>query len=386
MDVPELPADVQSRLADFLAPGASVRNPVDMIATASAGDYRRTVETLIEAQVCDAILTIFVPTLVTEARDVAAAIVGVAEDEPGVPIAAVFMTSEGLPTELSSEGTQVPGYQFPEDAARAIALAAKHGRWRTRPRQERWLATDTRPDEAAAVISQQLASGPCWVELDRVVALLNCYGLPQIETRVVASVAEAVDKLGELGTPVVLKAIAPDLVHKTDAGGVRLGLAGPEQVRAAAAEIESAVTAAGYRLDGFAVQPMAPEGIELILGVVNDHNFGPVIACGAGGTTGELIKDVSVRITPLSELDASEMIRALQTFPLLDGYRGARRCNMKAIENVLLRLSVMVEAHPEIVELDFNPLIATPDGAVIVDARVRVESAPAPAPVASLRA
>jgi acetate---CoA ligase (ADP-forming) len=184
----------------------------------------------------------------------------------------------------------------------------------------------------------------------------------------------------------VLKAVAPGLVHKTDAGGVRLGLAGAEQVRAAAAEIETAVTSAGYRLDGFVVQPMAPPGVELIVGVVNDHNFGPVIACGAGGTTAELIKDVAVRITPLSELDASEMIRALQTFPLLDGYRGAPRCNIEAIEEVLLRLSVMVEAHPEIVELDFNPLIATPDRAVIVDARVRVESAPAPAPIASLRA
>jgi len=386
VDVPELPADVQSGLAEFLPADASVHNPIDMIATASAGDYQRTLETLIEAHVCDAILTIFVPSLVTEAGDVAAAIRGVAEAEPGVPIAAVFMTSEGLPPELSSEGKQVPGYEFPEDAARAIALAAKHGRWRTRPEQERWVTTDTRPDEAAAIISQQLASGPGWVELDRVVALLNCYGVPQIETRVVASAAEAVDKLGELGTPVVLKAIARGLVHKTDAGGVRLGLAGPDQVRAAAAEIEGAVMAAGYRLDGFVVQPMAPAGVELIVGVVNDHNFGPVIACGAGGTTAELIKDVSVRITPLSELDASEMIRALQTFPLLNGYRGARRCNIEAIEDVLLRLSVMVEAHPEIVELDFNPLIATPDRAVIVDARVRVETAPARAPVASLRA
>ena len=386
VDVIELPDEVQSRLAEFLPVGASPHNPVDMIATASAEDYRRTLRTVIEAQVCDAILAIFVPSLVTEARDVAAAIRGVAETEPGVPIAAVFMTSEGLPPELSSDGIRVPGYEFPEDAARAIALAAKHGRWRTRPTPDPWAPADTRPHEAAAIISQRLASGPGWLELDRVMELLNCYGVPQIETRVVADAAEAVQTLDELGTPVVLEAIAPEWDHKTDAGGVRLSLAGPDEVRSASAEIERAVTAAGYRLDGFVVQPMAPAGVELIVGVVNDHSFGPVIACGAGGTTAELIKDMAVRITPLTKLDAHEMIRALRTFPLLDGYRGAPRCNVDAVEAVLLRLSVMVEAHPEIVEVDFNPLIATADGAVIVDARVRVETAPVHAPVASLQA
>ena len=386
VDVPQLPDGVKSRLSEFLPAGASLHNPIDVLATASAVDYQWTLRTLIEAQACDAILAIFVPSLVTEARDVASAIRQVAEAQPGVPIATVFMTSEGPPKELSSDGATVPGYEFPEDAARAIALAAKHGSWRTRPQQDPWALADSRPNEGAAIISQQLASGPDWLELDRVVALLNCYGVPQIETRVVADVAEAIQKLEELGTPVALKAIAPGLVHKSDAGGVRLGLAGPDQIRAAAAEIEDSVDAAGYRLDGFVVQAMAPAGVELIVGVVNDHSFGPVIACGAAGTTAELIKDVAVRITPLTKLDAHEMIRALRTFPLLDGYRGAPRCNVDAIEDVLLRLSVMVEAHPEIVELDFNPLIATADGVVIVDARVRVETVPARPPPAALQA
>ena len=144
-------------------------------------------------------------------------------------------------------------------------------------------------------------------------------------------------------------------MHKTDAGGVRLGLEGADAVRAAAAEIEHAVTRAGYRLDGLVVQPMAPPGVELIVGVVHDHSFGPVLACGAGGTTAELISDVAVRITPVTDLEAREMVRSLRTFPLLDGYRGAPRCDLAAIEDVLLRVSAMVEAHPEIVELDCNP-------------------------------
>jgi acetyl coenzyme A synthetase (ADP forming)-like protein len=386
VEVPELPPEVQAQLAAFLPAGASLRNPIDMIATASAEDYSKTIRTLIDAHACDAILAIFVPPLVTQASDVATAIRDVAETEPAVAIAAVFMTSEGLPAELRSGNTRVPGYEFPEDAARAVALAARHGRWRARPPQQPAAPSDVHPEKAAAIISELLTQESGWLAPAQVAALLDCYGLPVIATRVVADLDEAAAAAGELGVPVALKASAPGLVHKTDAGGVMLNLQTTEEVRAAAAEIESAVTRAGHTLDGLIVQPMAPTGVELIVGVVNDHSFGPVLACGAGGTTAELIKDIAVRITPLGETDAREMIGSLKTFPLLDGYRGAVRCDLAAIEDVLMRVSAMVEAHPEIAELDCNPLIAAPDGAVIVDARVRVETAPAPAPVPSLRA
>jgi acyl-CoA synthetase (NDP forming) len=134
------------------------------------------------------------------------------------------------------------------------------------------------------------------------------------------------------------------------------------------------------------VQPMAPDGVELIVGVVHDHSFGPVLACGAGGTSTQLINDVAVRITPVTDLDVHEMVRSLRTFPLLDGFRGAPRCDVGAVEDVLLRVGAMVESHPEIVELDCNPVIVGPNGALIVDARVRVAiSDPAP-PVPSLKA
>jgi acyl-CoA synthetase (NDP forming) len=157
-------------------------------------------------------------------------------------------------------------------------------------------------------------------------------------------------------------------------------------VRAAAGEIERAVAQAGHRLDALVVQPMAPTGVELIVGVVHDHSFAPVLACGAGGTTGELVSDVALRITPLTDLEARQMVRSLRTFPLLDGYRGAPRSDLAAIEDVLLRVSAMVEANAEIVELDCNPLIAGPDAAVIVDARVSVETATPARPMPSLEA
>ena len=383
--VPELTREVQAKLAEFLPAGASLTNPIDMIATASAADYRRTIETLIGADACDGILAIFVPSLVTEAVDVANAIREVAETSPAEAIAAVFMTTEGPPAELRSELARVPGYEFPEEAARALALAARHGRWRTRPLGTVPELAGTSEGLAAAIISEELARGSRWLAPGRVAELLECYGLPLIATQVVADAEQAVAAAAELGQPVALKAIATGLLHKSDAGGVLLGLEGPEDVRDGALQIDAAVARAGHRLDGLIVQPMAPAGVELIVGVVHDRSFGPVLACGAGGTAAELIKDIAVRITPVTDVDVGEMLRSLKTFPLLDGYRGAVRADVTAIEDLLLRVGAMVEAHPEIVELDLNPLIAGPDGVLIVDARMRVGEPPPPAPVAALR-
>jgi acetate---CoA ligase (ADP-forming) len=157
-------------------------------------------------------------------------------------------------------------------------------------------------------------------------------------------------------------------------------------VRSAARDIADSLAQSGHTLDCLTVQPMAPPGVDLIVGVVHDHTFGPVLACGAGGTTVELIKDVAVRITPLTDVDAREMVRSLKLFPLLDGYRGTPHYDVGAVEDVLLRLSAMVEAHAEIAELDCNPVIAEPHGALIVDARVRVEVSQPPPPVASIAA
>jgi acetate---CoA ligase (ADP-forming) len=386
VEVPELPSKVRAALATFLPAAASTSNPVDMLATASAEDYRQTLRTLIDADVCDAILAIFVPPLVTPASDVAKALSEVAAAKPGVPIAAVFMSSEGPPAELRAGSVPVPGYEFPEAAARAVALAAGYGRWRARPERLVSRPAGTHPERAAAIISQALARGTEWLEPRAMIELLDSYGLPMVPTRVVSGAGEAVAAAQEIGGPVALKAVATGLVHKTDAGGVRLGLQGADDVRDAASEIEAAITGTDRRLDGLIVQPMAPAGVELIIGVVNDRDFGPVLACGAGGTTAELLRDVAVRITPVSEPEAREMLRSLRTFPLLDGYRGAPRVDTRAIEDALLRVSALVEAHPEVAELDCNPVVASPDGAMILDARVRVEAPPPVPPMPSLGA
>ncbi len=385
VEVPEFAEGVSETLRRALPGAASVGNPIDLLASASADDDATAMRVLLEANACDAIVTIFVPPLVTQAHDVARAIADVAQSAGDCTVAAVFLTREGAPGELAAGKVEVPSFRFPEDAARAIALAARHGVWRSTPEGTRPEFGESRPDEAAAIISEALAEGADWLPPARVAALLHCYGLPLIATHIAPDADAAVAAAGELGGPVAIKAIAEGLVHKSDAGGVQLGLAGPDAVRDAAKAIAASVKKAHHRLQGFVVQPMSPSGVELIVGVVHDQSFGPVLACGAGGTTAELLQDVAVRITPVSDLDAAEMVRSLRTFPLLDGYRGAPRCDVAAIEEVLLRINTMVEAHPEIAELDCNPLIATADGATIVDARIRVAVSEPAAPQASVR-
>jgi len=332
VEVAELTVAIQEELRRFLHGSASLANPVHMIASASAEDYRRTLQALIGADACDVILAIFVPTLITRAADVAVAIREVAEASDHCAIATVFMTGEGPPPELRSDGVQVPGYDFPEDAARAVALAARYGRWRAAPEGTFCPPASCRPVEAAGIISQELAAGTSWLAPPRVAALLDCYGLPLGNT-----------------------------------------LLAPEAARAG----EDAADPGG---------PALTNGVELIVGVVHDPSFGPVLACGAGGPTAELIGDVAVRITPVTDLDVHEMVRSLKTFSLLDGYGGAERCDVAAIEDVLLRVGAMVEAHAEITELDCNPVIARPDGALILAARVRLGAAPTRPPVPSVKA
>jgi acyl-CoA synthetase (NDP forming) len=380
LQVAELPARLRAQLRRFLPSEAALSDPVDMVATASAEDYRRAIEAVGRAGVADAIIVIFVPPLVTEATDVAAAISeAAARIPPEVTLASVFMAAGDGAVELHRGGRPIPAFSFPEDAARAVGHAARYGAWREAPAGAIPEFPERRGDEAAGVIAAALGSGESWLAPAAVAALLDCYGLHPPASRFAADAAGAARAAAELDGPVALKAIATGLVHKSDIGAVVTGLLA-SQVRRAASKMARSVKEAGFGLEGFLIQAMAPAGVELIVGVVQDRAFGPLIACGAGGTSTELLGDIAVRLTPLSDHDAGEMLRSLRLFPLLDGYRGAPRCDIAALEELLLRVSALVEDHPEIAEMDLNPVIALATGPLVIDARVRVE-APPPEPV-----
>jgi acyl-CoA synthetase (NDP forming) len=345
-----------------------------MIASATGDDYHRAIGVLAGCPDIDALIVVFTPPLVTRASEVIRAIHAGAKALPRpIPLLSVFMSKQSAPRLIRSGEISIPHYPFPEEAARALALAARYAAWRKIPEESLPDLEGIDRDHATAVIASALSQDHGWMTPAAVAELLACYGIPLVETRIVTTPRDAGHAARDLRSAVALKAIAPGVLHKSDAGGVRLGLKGSSAVQRAASEMSTAFEQAGHPVEAFQVQPIVEPGVEMIVGVVQDQHFGPVLACGAGGTATELLKDVAVRITPITRGEASRMVRSLRTYPQLDGYRGAPKADVAALEDALLRVSALVEAHPEIAEMDLNPLVVHTEGAVAVDARIRLE-------------
>ncbi len=206
-------------------------------------------------------------------------------------------------------------------------------------------------------------------------ALLSEAGIPVVETRLATSKQEATVISKKLGYPVALKIVSPEITHKSDVGGVKLGLKTSKQVETAYEEILSAVKQRFPKaaIEGVSVQKMARPGTEVIIGMTKDAQFGPVLMFGLGGILVELLKDVSFRIVPLEREDAREMIREIKGYPILEGFRGMEPVDVSVLEDILLKLSTFVDANPAIKELDLNPIFAYRDGAVAADARIILE-------------
>ncbi len=370
-----LSAATRARLAKALPPEASTTNPVDMIAAATADQYERSLRILLEDDAVDAVVTIFVRPLGTRAAEVARAIAAAAEGADR-PVLAVWLGADRPATEDTGS---VPRFATPEEAVRALGHAVRHARHRAAPEDPPFEPADADIATAATIVAKGLGRGGGWLPPDEVERLLTCWGIPVAASRLVDSAQAAGRAAAELGGAVALKAVAPGLVHKSDAGAVRLGLTGPTAVARAAREMAAELEAAGSPVEAFHVQRMATAGTELIVGAVGDPAFGPLVACGAGGVAVELLGDVQVRLAPLGPRAADDMLRRLKTFPLLDGYRGRPKTDLDSLRDLVMRVGAMAGTHPAIAELDLNPVIATPDGALVVDARVRLE-APAPGP------
>jgi len=379
LEVPETPPEVRERLAAFTAAEAGLGNPVDLIASAGAEEYRRAIGALAAWEGIDALVAIFIRPLATSSEDVAAAIRAAIDELPReIPVLAVFVTTGERAALAAAAG--VPAFRQPEDAARALGRAAGYAEWRRAPAPAPAEPAGTRGDEAAATIAEALDAGREWLSASECERLLGSYGIATPRARVVADARAAGEAAAELGGRVALKAHGAGILHKTELGAVEVGLAGAEEVEWAAAEMAARLAGRDLRAESFLVQEMVEDGIELLVGVASDPVFGPVVACGAGGTAVELLGDVAIRVCPLTEADAAAMIRSLATFPLLTGFRGAEPVDLAALEDLVLRVGALADTHQEIVELDLNPVLATPDGAIAADARIRITAPPPPAP------
>lgn len=374
--LPNLSEETVAELRTFLPPEASIRNPVDMIASASAEGYRRAVELLCADESFDAVLAIFVPPIVTDPTAVADAIrLGAAGSQK--PVLTCFLGKHGVPAALSSlrEG-HIPSYAFPESAAIALAQAARYGEWLRRPAGQ-WLALPQERLDAVRELLQNVAAG-AWLTPDQVRNLLTEIGITTLQQNVLAtdvSHQELAVAAAAVGYPLALKVQSQAIPHKTDVGGVTLQIDDLETLVEALEMMKGRLAAQALlpAVEGWLLQAMAPAGIECFAGVTQDPAFGPLVAFGLGGVAVELWRDVAFRLAPLDDVDASELLHAVRGKQMLDGFRGAAPADRQALQEALLRLSHLAAEVPEIAELDINPLLALPPGrgAIAVDARIR---------------
>jgi acetyltransferase len=373
-------ADSIEDLRSFLPAEASVANPVDMIASARADQYRRALEVLLADPGVDLAIVVFVPPHMVVPDDVADAITDVAAHHKK-PVLSVFMAKEEFYESIPRRHAGAPPiYRYTESAARAAAELDRYRRWQERPSGQ-VRTFDVHRDVAAHVVQQCLARGGGWLPQEDAFALLAAYGIPAAPVLRVATAVEAATAAERLGYPVVLKVDDPRIVHKSDVDGVALDLETAEDVERAVATMRAAVSRGlGFAdVEGFIVQRQAPAGREVILGMTLDPLFGPLVAFGSGGRAVEVFQDVVYRVLPLTDADAHDMVRAIKGYPLLRGYRGESPVDLDLAEESLLRLAQLVSDFDCIEDLDLNPFILAPrrQDCLVVDARVRIAPASA---------
>jgi acyl-CoA synthetase (NDP forming) len=379
--LPELSEATQDTLHQALPAEATTRNPVDTIASGGPAEYSHCLRTLLLSDEVDAVMVIYVPTTPDGARAVADAIHDTLdqltgeEHPPQIPIMAVFMSH--TVTVLTGGGKQIPTYRFPEAAAQALSRAVRHSEWRARDPGAEVKFADFDDQSIRKVIDEALArmgEEGGWLEPPEVEQLLGGAGLRLPRSEVVHDADAAVRAASAIDGPVVLKVLSPSALHKSDVGGVLLNVMGEQAVREGFGRAYAAVPDP----QGVLVQEMVAGGHEVLIGMTEDPDFGPLIVFGMGGILVELMGDVVFRIHPLTDVEARTMIRSIRTSRMLQGYRNLPLGDLDALEEALLRVSGLITLVPEMTELDLNPVkVMEPGGGVrLVDARIRIKPRP----------
>lgn len=403
LNVVHLSPETEERLRAKLPEEASVKNPVDLIASATAQHYEFALRCVFDDPNVDAAIAAFVPPLGTHTRDVATAIVRVNEEHPEKPLLAVLMGRQGLPAGLAQlHEASIPAYIFPESAARALGDMWRYRQIAAR-RVGKTVSFETDDKAVEAIIDATLQAGHEKLSEPDALRVLEAYDIAVVPWRFVSKdgprslAAAAAEAAGDVGLPVALKIVSPDITHKTDVGGVALALESKAEVERAVRKMLTQVatankapakrakkgakrTSAGKsaepRIEGILVQQMADKGIETIVGLTRVPRVGALVMFGMGGIFVEVLRDVVMRLSPLRDSDAEEMIREVKMYQLLEGIRGQPPRDLAAQAETILRVSQLAERHPRITEMDVNPLIALEKGAVAIDARLQVSATP----------
>ena len=380
--VEELTETTKMQLKKFLPTTASVSNPIDMIASASAEHFRAATAILLRDSQVDAVIVLTIHVGLADISAIARGIsAGVASARAGggagKPVLTCIMDGDKIFDGATVNFEHLPNYAFPENAARALGKLANYAQWRQQPAGVIPEFDNIQAQPARALCETILRDrGAGWLGADEVRTVLKNFGLPLPRSAICRTADDAVEAARDIGFPVALKLASHEIVHKTDFGGVQLNLHDATAVSDAFAFIRERLVEANRidAFDGVLVQPMINGGVEVMVGVTQDPSFGPLIGFGLGGIHVEILKDVFFRVPPITDYDAKEMIRSIRGYQLLEGYRGHPPADITALEELLLRIARLVEEIPEVLELDLNPVVALPpgQGCWVVDARIRL--------------
>lgn len=381
LTLPELSDKRIEALKSVVKRDISFRNPLDLTAGATEDEFKTVLKILAQDNSFDAVLTIFIPPTVVDPKGAEDAIREVAPlfQRKKKTLSACFMGQRGFNIKLGTTGKLIPCYAFPEEAVSALAKAAEYNDWLKRPRGSMPKIRGLKRQKAREIIDSALTSSadrPLWLSAQMTADLLKCYGIRIAETAAAKTPTEAAAAASRLGFPVAVKLASSTIVHKTDVRGVVLGLNSEDEVEKAFKDIKARLAETGRQSEmwGVTVQRMVTGEVEVVVGVTQDPSFGPIIMFGLGGIYTELLKDVAVRLHPLTDVDAHELVSSIKTSKLFEGFRGAPPSDTRSLEDLLLRLSALVDNIPQIAELDLNPVkvMEREKGYWVVDARVMV--------------
>jgi acetyltransferase len=365
------------RLRAALPPTAALYNPVDVIGDAKEDRYQAAVDAVADDPNVDGVLALTTPQAMTE-NEKFAAVVGKSQQRTGKTIFTAFMGEASLPRArevLREYG--IPQYPYPEPAIRTFEAMVRYREWQEyTPTPPRSYAVDK--GKIALMILEARRAGRNQLGEREARDVIVEYGFRLPQNVVARTVDEAVSSATKTGFPVALKIVSPDILHKTDVGGVRLNLRDADAVARGFAEIDASVRRffPAAQIQGIAVQEMIVGGKEVILGMSRDPQFGPLLMFGLGGIYVEVLKDVAFRVAPVGPDEAESMMREIRSFPLLRGVRGEKPSDLAAVVDALCRLSQLVMDFPEVIEMDINPLLVKPEGGgvVAIDARLALAS------------
>ncbi len=368
-------AATQKRLRERLLPEASVANPVDLLPAANADDYQFTLEQILQDNGVDAVIVISVPPISADAIKVARRISTVA-GQSDKTVLGCFMGVKGLATAAEELQKQtMPAFAFPESAARALAAMVRYAKWKER-KTERFPAFAVQREIVAEIIKAAQKSGRAQLVDGEAFQMLAAYGIPAVRYQICRHLDEVLTAAQQLGYPVALKISSPEVIHKSDIGGVQLNLRNESDLGLAFHKLTIQLQTHNIPPEKirYLAQRMISGGREVLLGINSVPSFGSIIAFGLGGIYVEALKDVALRVTPLTREDARDMVQSIRGLAILQGVRGEQSVAFERLYEIILRLSQLAQNFPEIVEMDVNPflLFAEEEKCAAVDVRIRI--------------